>query len=239
VQHPILGNRSDGLLVRFDQPTAGQVAQSLLHGALGDSDGFGYLLMTGVDRGTPVSLGLGPQMQIYQEGRRRAIVTHEIAHQDVEDVIVDRYHYSYYRNQYCCDQYGIDGLRFGRYARCMIKAIKFTSVPVSDQDRALAFYTQKLGFRILTDQQMNEKQRWIELQIPGAETGVVLFTPEGHENRIGTFSGISFWCDDVQRTYEELLARGVEFKGPPAKQPWGTFVIFMDPDGNQFVMSAR
>ncbi|MEO8592681.1 MAG: VOC family protein [Candidatus Solibacter sp.] len=121
----------------------------------------------------------------------------------------------------------------------MIKAVKFTSIAVSDQDRALAFYTEKLGFRIMTDQPMSEKQRWIELSIPGAETRVVLFTPDGHENRIGTLSGISFQCDDVQRTYEELLAKGVEFKGPPTKQPWGTFVIFLDPDGNQFVMSAR
>ena len=43
----------------------------------------------------------------------------------------------------------------------MIKAIKFASIPVTDQDRALAFYTSKLGFRILTDQQFDEKQRWI------------------------------------------------------------------------------
>lgn len=121
----------------------------------------------------------------------------------------------------------------------MIKAIKFASIPVSDQDRALSFYTTKLGFRILTDQQFDEKQRWIELSIPGAETGVVLFTPDGHQDRIGTFTGISFHCDDVQRTYDELSARGVEFTTPPTKQPWGTSTIFKDPDGNQFVMSAR
>ena len=45
--------------------------------------------------------------------------------------------------------------------------------------------------------------------------------------------------DDVQRTYDELSARGVEFKGPPTRQSWGTFVIMLDPDGNQFVVSAR
>jgi predicted enzyme related to lactoylglutathione lyase len=121
----------------------------------------------------------------------------------------------------------------------MIKGIKFASVPVTDQDRALLFYTEKLGFRILTDQPFNDKQRWIELSIPGAETGVVLFTPDGHRDRIGTFSAISFHCDDIHKTYEELAARGVEFTGPPSKQPWGTFAIFKDPDGNQFVMSSR
>jgi len=121
----------------------------------------------------------------------------------------------------------------------MIKAIKFASIPVSDQDRALDFYTRKLGFRILTDQQMGDKQRWIELSIPGAETSLVLFTPEGHEDRVGTFTGISLVCDDVQRTYDELIARGVEFKGPPMKKDWGTFVMMKDPDGNHFVVSAR
>lgn len=121
----------------------------------------------------------------------------------------------------------------------MIKMVKFVSIPVGDQDRALAFYTEKLGFKVATDQQFNEKQRWIELRIPGAETNVVLFTPEGHENRIGGFFNGSFACDDVTKTYETLSARGVEFMGPPQKQPWGTFAKFKDPDGNQFVLSSR
>ncbi len=85
----------------------------------------------------------------------------------------------------------------------------------------------------------NDKQRWIELSIPGAETCVVLFTPEGHENRIGGFSPATFCCDDAQRTYEELSARGVKFEAPPQKQPWGTFLKFKDPDGNQFVLSSK
>lgn len=120
----------------------------------------------------------------------------------------------------------------------MIKGIKFGSVPVSNQDRALAFYTEKLGFTILTDQPFGE-QRWIELGIPGAETAVVLFTPDEHKNRIGTFSHISFFCDNVERTYEELSKRGVEFDGPPQKMPWGTFAKFKDPDGNGFVLSSK
>jgi catechol 2,3-dioxygenase-like lactoylglutathione lyase family enzyme len=58
----------------------------------------------------------------------------------------------------------------------MIRGIKFVSVPVRDQDAALEFYTAKLGFTIITDQPFGT-QRWIELRIPGAETGLVLFTP--------------------------------------------------------------
>jgi len=121
----------------------------------------------------------------------------------------------------------------------MIKSIKFTSVPVRDQDAALDFYTQKLGFLILTDQPFNDQQRWIELGIPGAQTGIVLFTPPGQEDRIGTFAGISFLCDDVAQTYEQLTARGVEFVAPPKVESWGTSAIFKDPDGNQFVLSSR
>jgi catechol 2,3-dioxygenase-like lactoylglutathione lyase family enzyme len=121
----------------------------------------------------------------------------------------------------------------------MIKRIKFLGIPVRDQDRALRFYTEKLGMRVLTDQEFSPTQRWIELQIPGAETGISLFTPEGHEDRIGTFINASVEVDNVEKTYAELQAKGVEFKGPPEKQPWGTFLIMKDSEGNQIVLSSR
>ncbi|MBV9406203.1 MAG: VOC family protein [Acidobacteriaceae bacterium] len=121
----------------------------------------------------------------------------------------------------------------------MIKRIKFLGIAVRDQDRALSFYTEKLGFRVLTDQQFSEKQRWIELSIPGAETGIVLFTPEGQEDRIGTFLNSSWEVDNVEKTYAELQAKGVEFTGPPQKQPWGTFVMMKDSEGNQIVLATR
>ncbi len=121
----------------------------------------------------------------------------------------------------------------------MIKGIKFISVPVRDQDRALEFYTTRLGFAVATDQPFDDKQRWIELRIPGANTGLVLFTPDGHEDRIGSFQGISFYADDVDATYHALAATGVEFTGPPQRADWGTAAIFKDPDGNTFVISSR
>jgi len=121
----------------------------------------------------------------------------------------------------------------------MIKRIKFLGIPVHDQQRALEFYTEKLGFRVLTDQPFNDKQRWIELSIPGAETGITLFTPDGQEERVGTFVNTSWDCDDIDKTYEELLARGVEFGGPPQKQSWGSFVIMKDSEGNRIVLGSR
>lgn len=130
-------------------------------------------------------------------------------------------------------QWRVDILNF------MIKRIKFIGVPVRDQDRALLFYTEKLGFLVLTDQQFSDTQRWIELTIPGAETGIALFTPEGHEDRIGTFLNSSWEVDDIDKTYTELQSKGVEFAGPPEKQPWGSFLKMKDSEGNQIVLSGR
>ena len=103
----------------------------------------------------------------------------------------------------------------------MIKQIKFVSIPVADQNRALDFYTDKLGFTIITDQPFDEKQRWIELRVPKAETRVVLFTPNGDEKRIDSFMNMSYACDDIDKTYAELKKRGVEFEGPPAETAVG------------------
>ena len=75
--------------------------------------------------------------------------------------------------------------------------------------------------------------------IPGAETGIVLFTPEGHENRIGDFQPLSFWSDDVFATAKIMKSKGVEFAAEPKKESWGTSAIFQDPDGNKFVLSSR
>ena len=120
----------------------------------------------------------------------------------------------------------------------MIKAIKFVSVPVKDQDRALEFYTQKLGFQVLTDSPFDDRQRWIELGIPRADTKLVLFTPPGQEGQIGQLMNITFAADDVEATAKELENRGVEFVQQPQKADWGTAAVFKDVDGNQFVLST-
>ena len=120
----------------------------------------------------------------------------------------------------------------------MITHVKLISIPVREQARALDFYTEKLGFTIITDQPMDKKQRWIELRNPKAETRISLFTPPGHEDRVGSFTGISFDCDDVEATYNELSARGVAFEAPPKKEAWGVFAKFKDSEGNSFVLSS-
>jgi predicted enzyme related to lactoylglutathione lyase len=118
----------------------------------------------------------------------------------------------------------------------MIKHIKFVSIPVRDQDASLKFFTEKLGFRIHTDQPFGT-QRWIELRIGKSETGFVLFTPQGDEDLVGRGFPGSLVCDSLQKTYDDFCARGVEFVQPPTKAHWGFFAIFKDIDGNRFVMS--
>ena len=121
----------------------------------------------------------------------------------------------------------------------MIRGIKFVGIPVRDQDVALKFYTEALGMRVATDQPFTPQQRWIALMIPGGDTGLALFTPEGHEKRIGEFQSISFWCEDVFATAEAMKKKGVEFTKEPATESWGSGAVFKDPEGNQLVLSSR
>ncbi len=94
----------------------------------------------------------------------------------------------------------------------MLRRINYVGIPTRDQDRALTFWTETMGCIIATDRQIGEK-RWIELTISGAQTGLLLLTPEGHEDRIGTFFNGSFGCDDVHYAYEKLRAPGRRVSG--------------------------
>jgi predicted enzyme related to lactoylglutathione lyase len=123
-------------------------------------------------------------------------------------------------------------------ARRMISHVKFVTIPTRDQDRALKFWTERVGFRVLTDQPFDEKQRWIELRIGSSETRFVLFTFGDQGLQPGAPFNGALACSNVEQTYQELTARGVDFISPPQKQPWGTFAMFKDPDGNQFVLSS-
>lgn len=121
----------------------------------------------------------------------------------------------------------------------MISHVKFVSIPVQNYDRALKFYTEKLGFKLLTDHKFSDDSRWIELEIGNSQTKVVLFTPPGQENRIGIIMNLTLTCDDVNITYQELKTRSVEFKVTPTKAPWGTYAQFIDSEENQFVLTSN
>ncbi len=118
----------------------------------------------------------------------------------------------------------------------MITCIKFVSIPTTDQDRAVKFWTEQIGFKLLTDQPMDETQRWIELSIRDSDTRLVLFMRDAGTPESFFYGALA--CDDVDATYRQLSARGVEFTAPATREHWGSFAKFKDPDGNEFVLSG-
>ena len=76
--------------------------------------------------------------------------------------------------------------------------------------------------------------RWIEVTPPDRNVILVLFTPQEQRHLIGTFSNILWECPDINDTYEELVAKGVEFPESPRKELWGRWAVFKDPDGNTY-----
>src|ERR1044072_7201450 len=104
-----------------------------------------------------------------------------------------------------------------------IKLVRATTVCVSNQERALDFYVNKLGFEKREDGPfgLDSTLRWIEGAPPGADTVLVLAKGFGgcDPDRLGKFAGIVFETDDIDSTYEELRSRGVKFTESPTRQP--------------------
>ena len=124
----------------------------------------------------------------------------------------------------------------------MITNIAVTGVYVSDEEKALDFYVNKLGFEKRADEPMGDGLRWIEVAPPGATTRLVLTRGDGDGSteKVRKLAGIVFEPDDIDATFRELSARGVEFTEPPTDQPWGgRQALFKDQDGNTFVLVQR
>ena len=118
-----------------------------------------------------------------------------------------------------------------------ITHIKTTTVAISDEETAIDFYVNKLGFELRRDEAMGP-MRWIEVAPPGGQTVIVLARGYGHNaDRVGTFSGLVLEADDIQATYEQLRDKGVTFSEGPTVQPWGGVqALFADQDGNGYVL---
>ena len=116
----------------------------------------------------------------------------------------------------------------------MISSAKSIGVCVSDQEEAVRFFVDRLGFEVRRDEPIGPNSRWVELAPPGGQTVIVPYTPEGLEDRVGSFTGVVFECGDIGATHAELRERGVKFTQDPAKQTWGTFAQFVDLDGNSY-----
>ena len=135
----------------------------------------------------------------------------------------------------------------------MISRMSHATVYVTDQEQALEFYRDKLGFKVTTDVTMDGGFRWLTVAPAGqSDFEIVLMEPKpgfmfeqeaadqlralstGGKLGAGVFS-----TRDCQATYQELSAKGVEFLSPPAKRPYGVEAIFKDNSGNWFSLTQH
>lgn len=122
----------------------------------------------------------------------------------------------------------------------MIDGVGTVCIFVDDQDRAKAFYTERLGFELRDDQPMGPSSRWISVAPKGATTEVVLYKMDENWTHYRSVQGksqaISFSVTDMQALYADLKAKGVTITSEPDKQPWGTFMTIQDPDQNSLLL---
>jgi predicted enzyme related to lactoylglutathione lyase len=124
----------------------------------------------------------------------------------------------------------------------MIGGVTKVVVEVEDQERAKRFWTQQLGFELVQDAPYGQ-ERWLEVRTPDKAVTVVLDLRRGErptppDPSLPT-SKVMFYAQDLQQTYTELTARGVQFPQPPVQQPFGWWSLFADPDGNRFALVPR
>ncbi len=114
--------------------------------------------------------------------------------------------------------------------------IELVQVPVSDIDRAKAFYVEKVGFNADHDHQVTDELRFVQLTPPGSACSIAL-TSGAHQMRPGSIEGLQMVVEDAQASRTELAERGVEVSDVQ-EFPWGSFVFFRDPDGNGWSLQA-
>jgi catechol 2,3-dioxygenase-like lactoylglutathione lyase family enzyme len=112
--------------------------------------------------------------------------------------------------------------------------IELIFVPVTDVDRAKAFYVDKLGFSADFDQQVNENLRFVQATPPGSACSIAFGTGIS-DMEPGSQRGIQVVVPDADAARQHLIDNGVEATEVD-EQPWGRFVFFSDPDGNAWAL---
>lgn len=112
--------------------------------------------------------------------------------------------------------------------------LELVQVPVSDVDRAKAFYVEQAGFVAEHDHRVSEELRFVQLTPPGSACSISL-TSGAHSMEPGSVEGLQLVVDDADAARAELLGRGVE-ASEVQDFPWGRFVFFADPDGNRWAV---
>lgn len=133
----------------------------------------------------------------------------------------------------------------------MITKLSHATIWVTDQQEALEFYRDKLGFEVKTDATMGDF-RWLTVGPKGQDLELVLMPPAPNPMMDdetlelirkliakGALGAGVFSTDDCRGTYEELKAKGVEFRQEPREQPYGVECIFVDNSGNWFSLTEH
>jgi catechol 2,3-dioxygenase-like lactoylglutathione lyase family enzyme len=110
--------------------------------------------------------------------------------------------------------------------------LELVPVPVSDVDRAIAFYVEKVGFHLDHDHTVNDQIRFVQLTPPGSACSIAM----GRgivDSAPGSVRGLQLVVSDINEARRYLVERGVDV-GDVQNFPWGAFVFFQDPDGNSW-----
>jgi catechol 2,3-dioxygenase-like lactoylglutathione lyase family enzyme len=110
--------------------------------------------------------------------------------------------------------------------------LELVAVPVSDVDRAKAFYTDKVGFNADHDHRVSDELRFVQLTPPGSACSIALGIGVA-DTPPGSVAGLQLVVSDIHAARGELAQRGVEVS-EVQEFPWGSFVFFQDPDGNRW-----
>lgn len=112
--------------------------------------------------------------------------------------------------------------------------IELVQVPVTDVDRAIDFYVNKVGFVLDHDHRVNEQIRFVQLTPKGSACSIVIGTGVG-DMEPGTQKNLQMVVKDAQAAHDELASKGVEVSDV-VEMPWGIFTYFSDPDGNSWAL---
>lgn len=125
----------------------------------------------------------------------------------------------------------------------MYQRIARTAIVVADYDKAIAFYTQKLGFELIEDTPLSASKRWVVVAPLGAKEGAILLAKAKNEQErasIGNQTGgrvfMFLFTDDFWRDFNTYKERGVEFVREPSEEEYGTVAVFKDLYGNLWDM---
>jgi predicted enzyme related to lactoylglutathione lyase len=112
--------------------------------------------------------------------------------------------------------------------------LELVAIPVSDVDRAKDFYAEKVGFNVDHDHTVSDELRFVQLTPPGSACSIAL--GKGLvEAEPGSVKGMQMVVSDIEAAHAELAERGVDVSDVQ-DYPWGRFVFFSDPDGNEWAV---